>query len=210
MTQRAFLFDIDGTLVDSTDAVVGAWQEVALRYGGDLDAILAVAHGRRDVDVVPEFFAPDVAPLVIQHIADRPPSLAVNVRAMPGAGDLLRSLPAGSWAAVTSGPRQLMTTRLIEAGLPAPEVLIGADDVERGKPDPQGYLMAARRLGVDPSACVVVEDAPAGIAAGRAAGALVVGIVSTHPRAELTGADIVIDELGALRDALAAHARSSR
>jgi mannitol-1-/sugar-/sorbitol-6-phosphatase len=209
MTQRTFLFDIDGTLVDSTDAVVGAWHSVAQRFGADLDAILAVAHGRRDVDVVPEFFAPDVAPLVIAHIIDQPPSLSVNVRPMPGAGKLLRSLPAGSWAAVTSGPRQLMTTRLIEAGLPAPDVLIGADDVERGKPDPQGYLMAAKRLGVDPATCVVVEDAPAGIAAGRAAGALVVGIVSTHRRAELAGADIVIDELDALQDALAAHSRSA-
>lgn len=207
MTQRTFLFDIDGTLVDSTDAVVGAWQEVALRYGGDLDAIMAVAHGRRDVDIVPQFFAPDVAPLVIAHIAAREPAKAADVRPMPGAGDLLRSLPAGSWAAVTSGPRQLMSTRLAEAGLPVPNVLIGADDVERGKPDPQGYLMAARRLGVDPVACVVVEDTPAGIAAGRAAGALVVGIVSTHRRADLTDADIVIDELAQLHPALALHAR---
>jgi sugar-phosphatase len=100
-----------------------------------------------------------------------------------------------------------MSTRLAEAGLPVPNVLIGADDVERGKPDPQGYLMAARRLGVDPVACVVVEDTPAGIAAGRAAGALVVGIVSTHRRADLTDADIVIDELAQLQPALALHAR---
>src|SRR5207244_3425106 len=105
------------------------------------------------------------------------------VAALPGARDLLAALPAGRWAAVTSGGRDLMSARLRAAGLPEPDVLVAAEDVRDGKPDPGGYLLAARRLGVRADGCVVVEDSPAGVAAGRAAGARVVAVTTTHAAA---------------------------
>ena len=120
---------------------------------------------------------------------------AVPVR---GARQLLATLDDGQWAAVTSGPRPLMAARLRAAGLPVPPVLITADDVHFGKPHPEGFLLAAKALGVPPTSCVVVEDSPAGVAAGKAAGALVVALTTTHSADVLTAADIVVSDLSEL------------
>jgi sugar-phosphatase len=195
---RPFLFDIDGTLVDSTDAVGMVWREVASRHGVDVDPILRVCHGRRDEDVVPEFFPENLVSVVIHQIAELELAHAGEARPVPGAEAVLALLPAGAWAAVTSGSRALMTARLRGAGLPVPAVLVAGEDVSRGKPDPEGFRLAARRLGVDVASCVVVEDSPAGVAAGKAAGACVVGLAGTHEPAALAAADLVIDQLGAL------------
>ena len=108
-----------------------------------------------------------------------------GIRAVPGAAALLRSLPPGSWAVVTSADRALATSRMALAGLPTPDLLITAEDVTTGKPDPQGYRLAARRLGCAAEDCIVFEDAPAGIAAGRASGAKLVVVATTLPTAEL-------------------------
>jgi sugar-phosphatase len=199
---RTFLFDIDGTLVDSTDVVTVVWREVAQRHGVDSDAILRVCHGRRDEDVVPEFFPRDVVSTVVQEVAELELVHAGQVHPIPGAAAVLDLLAAGSWAAVTSGSRALMTARLRGAGLPVPAVLVAAEDVSRGKPDPEGFLLAARRLGVDAASCVVVEDSFAGIAAGRAAGAFVVGLASSHQPSALAAADVVIGQLGDLPDVI--------
>ncbi|MDG4821675.1 HAD-IA family hydrolase [Asanoa sp. WMMD1127] len=199
------LFDIDGTLVDSTDVVASVWRAVADQHGVDAEAILAVCHGRRDAEVVPEFFPAHAAATVFRQIAEAEPRYAHLLRPLPGAAALLNSLDDQAWAAVTSGPRALMTSRLRAAGLPVPAVLVTADDVAHGKPDPEGYLLAAKLLDRDIASCVVVEDAPAGIRAGRAAGARqVVGITTTHPATSLkaAGADTVIDNLAALRQAI--------
>ncbi|AVT32796.1 phosphatase [Plantactinospora sp. BC1] len=199
---RPVLFDVDGTLVDSAQAVTTVWREVASRYGVDGDDILRVCHGRRDEDVVPEFFPADAVGAVVREIAELELRHATLVEPIPGAAALLDGVAADRWAVVTSGSRALMTARMRGAGLRIPAVFVAADDVRRGKPDPEGYLLAAGQLGVDAVSCVVVEDSPAGVAAGRAAGASVVALAGTHAPDALTDADVVIEDLGELARAI--------
>ena len=134
---------------------------------------------------------------------------AASVHAFPAAAALLGELPPESWAVVTSGTRALATSRLAAAGLPLPEVLVTADDVRAGKPDPEGYLEAARRLGRPPEDCVVIEDAPAGVQAALAAGMRVIGLTTTHAAAELQAATLVAswDEVAASLHLPAARSR---
>jgi sugar-phosphatase len=195
-----FLLDIDGTLIDSRSVVEDAWRDVAARFGADVDAILAVCHGLRDEDVVAEFFDPAVIPAALDRMAAVEQDRTDDVVAMPGAAEFLAGLPRDGWAAVTSGSRRLMTARLRGAGLPIPSVLITADDVRHGKPHPEGYLAAAARLGVSIATCVVVEDSPTGVAAGRDAGAFVVGLASSP--ADLPTADVVVPALADLPEAI--------
>ncbi|MEV1317729.1 HAD-IA family hydrolase [Micromonospora arborensis] len=203
MASVPVLFDIDGTLIDSRLVVADAWRDVAARFGADANAILLTCHGRRDEDVVAEFFPRDVRAAVVDLIATVEQDRASEVSAMAGARQLLASLPRGMWAAVTSGSRRLMTARLRGAGLPVPEVLITADDVRFGKPHPEGYLAAAALLGAEIERSVVVEDSPAGVAAGKAAGAFVVGF-ATNPSA-LPEADVVVSSLAQVVDVVQAH-----
>jgi sugar-phosphatase len=191
----AILFDIDGTLVDSTATVIRTWTTWATEHGIDADEVLRVCHGRRTEDTLGLFLpagqhAAAVAELEQLELADLD-----DVRALPGTQSLLPRLPADRWAAVTSGSRELMRTRLTAAGLPIPDVLVSAEAVEAGKPDPEGYLKAGAALGRDIRRCLVVEDAPAGIQAGQAAGARVLAVATSHPASELTSADAVIPDL---------------
>lgn len=195
---EAVLFDIDGTLVDSTPAVERAWTTWAMRRDVSVAEILRVSHGRRTEDTVSLFVpraerAAAVAELEQMELADLD-----DVVALPGTRDLLPRLPSGRWAAVTSGSQRLMRARLATAGLPVPDVLIAAEDVSAGKPDPDGYLKAAAALGVDIENCLVVEDAPAGIGAGRAAGAWTLAVATSHPASDLGSADAVVADLTAL------------
>ncbi|MCM0675093.1 HAD-IA family hydrolase [Micromonospora phytophila] len=199
---RPVLFDIDGTLVDSTQAVTTIWREVASRYGVDAEPILKVCHGRRDEDVVPEFFSPDLVASVVREIADLELLHADLVEPIRGAASVLNSITEDRWAVVTSGSRALMTARMRGAGLKIPTVFVAADDVSQGKPHPEGYLLAASQLGVDAMSCVVVEDSPAGVAAGKAAGAAVVALAGTHTPESLTTADVVIENLNELARAI--------
>ena len=195
---QAMLFDMDGTLVDSHACVERTWRAWAQRHGIDADALIAIAHGRQNPDVMRE-----VAP----HL-DNPEEHAFMVRAeedcrdgivpIAGAPELLTALPADRWAVVTSCWRRLAEIRLECAGLPTPALLITADNVANSKPHPEGYLVAARRLGIPPSACVVFEDSPAGIAAGRAAGMTVIGMTTTFDRQQL-GCALAIPDLRAVR-----------
>jgi sugar-phosphatase len=173
---RALLLDCDGVLVDSDAAVHRSWSRWARRYGLDPDAVTAVVHGRRSADTVAALLDPERRDGALAAIDRFEVEDAAGTPAIPGARALLTALPPGSWAVVTSGRRELATARLVAAGLPVPAVAVCAEDVPSGKPDPAGYQLAAERLGVDPAACVVVEDSPAGIAAGRAAGATVLGV----------------------------------
>lgn len=191
----AILFDIDGTLVDSTPAVERSWRTWAARRNLDADAILSICHGRRSEDTIRELLPADEVTAAVGEIEALELADLGDVVALPGTGALLSRLPVDRWAAVTSGPRTLMRARLAAAGLPVPHVLISAEDVRDGKPDPEGYLLAAGALGFDPARCLVVEDAPAGIAAGRSAGAAVLAVTTSHPAAELGAADAVIDDL---------------
>jgi mannitol-1-/sugar-/sorbitol-6-phosphatase len=192
---RAMLFDMDGTLVDSTQAVEDIWGRWALRHGFKVEEILKVSHGRRTVDTLRDV-APHIdieteaAELERQEIVERE-----GVVEVPGAAVLLAQLPLNRWAVVTSASRPLAEARLTAAGLPIPSVLISASDVREGKPDPEGYLLAASRLKTSPLDCVVLEDTPAGLAAGRAAGMRVLALTTTFSRDELNEPLTVADFL---------------
>lgn len=179
MTGDALLFDLDGTLVDSHASIVAGWSRWTSRYDVDLAAVLAIMRGRPAIDVMrdvrPELpdsvLASDVTALIAGEIAD-----AARVIAMPGAAELLESLPGDRWAVVTACTRELALARLGAAGLPVPGVLIGSDSGHAAKPDPAGYLAAAAQLGVAAERSLVIEDAPAGVAAGLAAGMRVIAV----------------------------------
>lgn len=194
----AVLFDLDGVLVDSRSCVLRHWEKWAERHNLALADIMRSAHGVRTIDtirrVAPELDAAREAALfAAAEVAD-----TEGVVALEGAAGLLNSLPRGAWGVVTSGSRELAMARLRTAGLPAPGVLVSGDEVVRGKPDPEGYLTGADRLGIAPDVCVAVEDAPAGIEASRAAGMAVLGISTTHSR-EMLHCRWVVDSLAAVR-----------
>ncbi|NUU19071.1 HAD-IA family hydrolase [Cellulomonas humilata] len=193
----AILFDIDGTLVDSTGAVVRSWEAWSAAWGIDPAEVLRVCHGRRSEDTVAEFLPSDQRAAAVAELERLELADLGDVTALPATRDLLSALPEGRWAAVTSGSRALMRARLAAAGLPVPDVLVAAEDVRLGKPDPQGYLQAARALGFDVRRCLVVEDAPAGLEAGRAAGAHVLAVATSHSAQDLCAADAVVPDLGA-------------
>jgi mannitol-1-/sugar-/sorbitol-6-phosphatase len=198
------LFDLDGTLVDSSLVVERHWGVFARRHGLALDPILDACHGRRTADTIAE-----VAPwLDAEQEAAALDAGEENdfdgLRPLAGASDLLTALDRGRWAIVTSAHRSLAVRRLEAAGLPLPDVLVCGDEVGAGKPDPEGFLRAARFLAVAPAECIAVEDSPAGIEAGRRAGAYVIAITTTHRREDLaTVADLVVDDLRELAAALA-------
>lgn len=175
----AVLFDMDGTLVDSEVSITATWTAFARRHGLDVSRVLAGVPGRTAAAIVADHLSD--AELVSAELerTGREQSRAVDgITEIPGADALLRSLPRTSWAVVTAAPLRVASRRLEAAGLPRPPVLVGAEDVLAGKPDPEGYLKAARALGVAPERCLVVEDSPAGIEAGVRAGARVLRVGS--------------------------------
>ena len=167
----------------------------ATGHGIDPVAVLAEAHGRRTIDTI-RAVAPSLDIEAEARLLEGAESVDFDgVTTLPGAAELLAALPSGSWTVVTSGTRALATGRLAHGGLPIPEQLITADDVERGKPDPQPYLAGAAALGVDPAECLVIEDAPAGIEAGKAAGMRVLAVATTFDDGALAAADYVTGSL---------------
>ncbi|MEP6474880.1 MAG: HAD-IA family hydrolase [Gemmatimonadota bacterium] len=193
------LFDMDGTLVDSRASVERTWRRWAAPRGLDADALLRVAHGRRTRETLATVVAPAqldaaVAELDAAELID----LAGTVE-VAGARALVATLPDRAWAIVTSAGKELARLRLRAAGIPVPRLLVSSEDVLRGKPDPEGYLLAASRLGAAPDRCLVFEDTPAGIGAGLAAGARVLGLTTTHERARLTGAIAILDDYRGVR-----------
>jgi sugar-phosphatase len=194
---QAVLFDMDGTLVDSKACVEQVWQAWAARHGLEVEGFMRIAHGRTNEEVMrlvaPHLDTPEEHAFLVQ--AEE--GCREGITAVAGARELLALLPPDRWAVVTSAWRRLAEIRMQCAGLPLPAVLVTADQVPRSKPHPDGYLAAAGRLGVEPSACVVIEDAPAGIEAGRAAGAAVIGITTTFPREQL-GCEWCIGDLRSL------------
>lgn len=185
-TCRAVLFDMDGTLVDSTAVVEDVWAEFAGRYGLDIGEILRTSHGVPAGDTVRRF-APSGSDVVrlTEELGHMERSRTDGIVPIPGAPALIGSLPVGVFALVTSADRILAEGRMSAAGLAMPATVITSDDVRRGKPDPEGYLKAAALLGAEPADVVVFEDAPAGVAAARSAGmrTVVVG-----------GADVELEE----------------
>ncbi|HEX3779170.1 MAG TPA: HAD-IA family hydrolase [Pseudonocardiaceae bacterium] len=197
LTCAALLPDADGTLIDSIPAVERAWRTWAGEYGLDPDAVLRVCHGVRSAETVAELLPAAEFDTALARIDDLETTDTVGVTGYPSSHELLAACANGlPWAIVTSGGLALVTARLKAADLPMPSVLVTAESVTNGKPDPEGYRLAARQLGVDPRQCVVIEDAPPGIRAGKAAGATVIGVTTTHPAADLTEADVIITSLG--------------
>jgi len=174
----AALFDMDGTLLDSSAAVVASWTQFAEEHGLDVDEVVEAVHGVRAVESIARFLPAELVESETQRLIEREMSLTEGIVEIPGAAALLAELPAAGIpvAIVTSAPRELAIVRLEAAGIPIPPVFVTGDDVERGKPAPDCYLLAAERLGVDPARCIVFEDAEAGLRAGLAAGAQVVVI----------------------------------
>ena len=187
----ALLFDIDGTLVASVDTVERVWRAWAATRGLDPEPILLTCHGRRSEDTLAELLPQEEIPRALAELDALEIEHAGGEVALPGTRALLEQLARETqprWAAVTSGGRSIMEPRLRAAGLPVPQVFIAAEDVSRGKPDPAGYLMAARELGINPADCLVIEDAPAGIGAGLAAGGHVLAVATSHAEPELQSA----------------------
>lgn len=196
---QGILFDLDGVLVDSHVVVARTWQRWSERHALSMPDIVSRAHGRRSVDtlreVAPHLAVEDeVAWLSATELADTD-----GLIALPGALDAFAAVAENRRAVVTSGGRELARMRLRHTGFAVPDVLVAAEDVRVGKPSPEGYEFAAARLGLEPSGCLVIEDTPAGISAGRAAGATVLAVATTFAADALTEADMVVASLTAVR-----------
>lgn len=194
---RGVLFDVDGTLVDSADAIRSAWRRLAETLGIEPGPIVAASVAARAQDLVDRFVPPDLRARAIDLSREAGLAAAASVVALPGAAALLDALPSGSWGCVTSGRQEIVTTRLRAAGLPVPPVFVTSEDVSRGKPDPEPYVRGAAVLGLDPADCLAFEDTTDGVASARAAGMPVVAVVGTfEPDALLTaGATSLVHDL---------------
>ena len=188
---EAILFDLDGVLVDSNEVVVRTWHSWANARGMDPERILEVAHGRRTAETI-RLVAPDLDADAEAADLERIETGDLDgVREIEGARELLSSLPSDAWTVVTSGTRPVATRRMEHLGLPLPERLVTSEDVENGKPHPEPYLMGADIVGAAPEACVVIEDAPSGVSAAKAAGMRVVAVATTYRADDLSEADTV-------------------
>ena len=177
----AFLFDMDGTVLNSIAAAERIWSAWAVRHGVDVETFLPTIHGARAIDTITRLNLPGVdadeqaAFITAAEIND-----VEGIVEIPAAAAFLNALPKNRWAMVTSAPRDLALRRMAAAGIPEPAVMITAEDVKAGKPDPAGYLLAAKKLGVEPADCLIFEDAAVGIQAAEAAGAALMIITTTH------------------------------
>ena len=219
----ALLFDMDGTLVDSTASVLRGWQTVAAEFPIPPDLFAVVPrHGRPAGEILADLLPAELIPAAAERLDELERTDTGDVVLLPGAARLLAAAPAGRWAVVTSAGRQLARVRLGAAGVDVggvgtagvdiggvgaagvgaaglgTPVLVTIDDVSRGKPDPEPFLLGAKLLGVPPERCLVFEDAPAGLAAARAAGAATVAVATTHAAEELD-ADVVVPDLSSVR-----------
>lgn len=198
----AFLFDMDGTILTSIIAAERVWAAWARKHGLDVDVFLPTIHGKRAEDTVRGVGLPDVDPveeannITLAEIAD-----VDGIEAIAGVAAFLATLPAERWAIVTSAPRLLAEARIAAAGLPLPPVLVSADDVQRGKPAPDPFLLGAERLGMRPEDCLVFEDTLAGLQSAEAAGmdSVIVTATHRHPVATTVSGIPDYDDLRAIR-----------
>jgi sugar-phosphatase len=198
------LFDMDGVLISSIGSVTRSWRKWAAEYDVPRADTYEVPHGVRALDIL-KGLRPDIdAAEGLRRIEDIEIADTHDLNVLPGVKALLEMLPAQRWAIVTSATRRLLVERLKVAGLPEPARIVAADDVVKGKPDPEPYRKGAELIGVAAADCIVVEDAPSGVGAGHAAGCRVLGVLGTHSLEELreAGAEWVV---GSLRDVVVAE-----
>ncbi|MFB3815764.1 MAG: HAD-IA family hydrolase [Terriglobales bacterium] len=207
MTCRAILFDLDGVLVDSTASVGRVWGRWAAEHGLNAAQVVRSAHGRRSIETIRHWL-----PLVDAVVENRRvEQMEIDdtpwLHVVPGARELLASIPNRNWGIVTSGTRALACSRLSVAGLAPPPVLITADDVSLGKPHPGPWLQGAAKLGVKPKQCVVIEDTPPGIQSAHGAGMRALALTSTCPFTAVSDAEAVVDSLSDIRIKAGANGR---
>lgn len=202
---EAIVFDLDGVLVDSTLSIIKTWENWAIRHNVDIKKILNIMYGRPPGETM-RLVAPhldietEAAKFIIAEIND-----VAGLVPVKGAKSLVKSLPVTTWGIATSGIQDLAVARLQAVGLPIPPVLVTADTVKRGKPDPESYLLAAKQIRVPSEKCIAIEDAPAGITAARSAGMKVIGITTTHPPEALKGTDAIAVNLSAIKSTIYSH-----
>jgi len=197
---RALLFDLDGVLVDSTPAVTRVWTAWALKHGFDPEEVVRMAHGRTSLSTIIELLPNGDHAAEDRDVERREIEDVDGVIPLPGALELLHTLPTHRWAVVTSGTRRLAEVRIRAAGLPLPKRFVTASDIQRSKPDPEPYILGAKSVGFAPRECLVIEDAPAGIRSAKSAGSKVIALRTTAPDAQLAaaGADWIVQDLRSL------------
>ncbi|MBN1564083.1 MAG: HAD-IA family hydrolase [Anaerolineae bacterium] len=195
---RAILFDLDGVLINSEQAVVASWREWALAHDLDPDELLPQVHGRRSRDTIAHITPHLDTEVEAQHLLQLEIDHVASCTGYAGAKALIDALAGHPHAVVTSGEWPLASARLGQGGITPPNVFVTAHDVTHGKPDPEGYLLAASKLGIAPEHCIVVEDAPAGIQAAKTGGMRAIGVATSVDPSELTAADMVVPDIGAL------------
>ena len=195
---KGLLFDMDGVLISSIGSVVRCWRQWAQLYNIPGWESYEIPHGTRAIDIIRQL-RPDLDEAGVHKglrvIEDLEIVDTQDLKVLPGARELLASLPPERWSIVTSATRRLLLGRLKAAELPLPAHVIAGDDVVHGKPHPEPYITGARLLGFAPADCIVVEDAPAGVGAGVAAGCRVLGVLGTHQAESLTACTWVVPSL---------------
>lgn len=204
MTQvqcAALLFDLDGVLINSTPAVARVWKRWAVEHGFDPEEVVARAHGRPSLTTVREYLPSADHEKENREVERREIADLEGVVPLPGALELLASLPEDRWTIVTSCTRPLAEVRIKAAGLPLPKEMITSNDITRGKPDPEPYLKGASLLGFSAANCIVFEDVPAGVRAGKSAGAKVIAFTTTVDGSMLreSGADWILKNCSEVR-----------
>jgi mannitol-1-/sugar-/sorbitol-6-phosphatase len=190
----AIIFDLDGVLANSIAVVEEAWKLWSAYHGLDFETVMRVMHGRRKTEIL-SIVAPHLDPAVeVDRLMSLEEERIAGVKPIPGAAALVAQVPADRWAIATSGERRGALARLKQVGITPPAVLIAAEDVRCGKPNPEPYLKAAQGLGIPPEQCLVFEDAPAGIEASRAAGMTAVAVLTTYMASEFGHAHAIIPD----------------
>ena len=194
MLVAAFLFDMDGVLLDSRRVVERTWRRWGERHGIPVEPILRIAHGRRTRDTL-RATVPHLATDEEVDWLDATELADLDIQPIPGARELVASLPPNRWTVVTSAGRELARLRLGAVGIELPAHAVTSEDITNGKPSPEGYLLGAHRLGFAAKECLVVEDTHPGLAAGQAAGAKLLGVTTTHVAGQLGAADYLVSNL---------------
>ncbi len=198
ITCAAILFDLDGVLVNSDHAVETSWRAWAEGHRLDPDQVIPHVQGRRSQDTIARLAPHLDAETESRRLTEIELSHVESSRPYAGAAELLAALAEWPHAVVTSGTHDIASARLRACALPIPAVFITADVVAQGKPHPEGYLLAAQRLGIEPARCVVIEDSPAGLQAAQTAGMTVIGVATTHEPPALAAADLTLAALSQL------------